>query len=111
MINLIITTTSYFLFQGVVGLYVSVVLVVGRFLRMIFANVSHKIPYEHMSQVDTLWNVCSIIYLARQQTPPKLILEEDLFRLLIEIYRSPEAIIRWTDLELLERPPNPQTQA
>lgn len=68
---------------------------------MAVAHISHKIPYEHMPQVQTLMNVCSIIYLARQLDPPNLVLEEDLFSLLVEIYRSPEAIIVWTDLSLI----------
>lgn len=58
-------------------------------------------------QVQTLTNVVSLVYLARQLTPQNLFLEEDLFHLLVEIYRSPEAIIVWTDEALLDAPPPP----
>jgi len=36
---------------GIVGLYVSVVLVVGRFLRMMVDQASHRIVYEDMPEV------------------------------------------------------------
>ncbi len=52
-----------------------------------------------MPQVETLSNLCSLIYLTRQLDPPSL-------RLLVEIYRSTEAIIVWTELDLLD-PPEP----
>ncbi len=95
-------SVSFITSYGIIGLYISVVLVVGRFLRMAVSNMSQRIIYENMPQVQTLTNVCSLVYLARQLDPPHLALEEDLYHLLVEIYRSPEAIIAWTDEALLE---------
>jgi hypothetical protein len=66
--------------------------------------------YNNMPQVETLSNLCSLIYLTRQLDPPSLRLEEDLFRLLVEIYRSTEAIIVWTELDLLDPPEHEQQQ-
>ena len=88
---------SFLASYGVVALYVTGVLAVGRFLRMAFNDISQKIPYQDMPQVRTLQTVCHLIRLARARRPdPDLLLEERLFRLLISIYRSTEAMGLWT---------------
>lgn len=90
---------SFLASYGLVALYVTGVLAVGRFLRMAFNDVSHKIPYEDMPQVKTLQNLCYLIRLARARRPePDLELEERLFRLLVSIYRSTEAMGLWTQI-------------
>ncbi len=45
-------------------------------------------------------NLCHAIFVARERG--ELALEEDLVDTLIQIYRSPEAIITWTSPSLLE---------
>lgn len=77
------------------------VLVVGRFLRMAVDNASHRIIYEDMPYVQALLNLVGAIYLARERG--ELDLEEDLFRLLVRLYRSPESLILWTEPALKPR--------
>lgn len=76
---------------GLIGLYVGVVLAVARFLRLSVTDLAFRIIYEDMPACDELISYCEDIYLARQDGD--LVLEEELFRELIEIYRSPETII------------------
>ena len=45
---------------GIIGLYVSVVVVIGRFLRIMVDNISHRIIYEDMPQVSVLQHLCSV---------------------------------------------------
>jgi hypothetical protein len=44
-------SVSFITSYGIIGLYISVVLVIGRFLRMTVSNLSHQIIYENMPQV------------------------------------------------------------
>lgn len=76
---------------GLIGLYVGVVLAVARFLRLSVTDLAFRIIYEDMPACEELISYCEDIYLARQDGD--LVLEEELFRELIEIYRSPETII------------------
>jgi hypothetical protein len=76
---------------GIVGLYVGVVLTVGRFLRLSLTGQYTRIMFEDMNEVDELRSFCKDIFLARQDGD--LELEESLYRELIELYRSPERII------------------
>jgi hypothetical protein len=76
---------------GLIGLYVGVVLAVGRFLRLSITDLALRIVLEDMPECDELLSYCEDIFLARQDGDLKL--EEDLFRELIELYRSPERLI------------------
>jgi hypothetical protein len=76
---------------GLIGLYVGVVLAVARFLRLSVTDLAFRIIYEDMPACEELISYCEDIYLARQDGD--LVLEEELFRELVEIYRSPETII------------------
>jgi len=89
-------TLTFITNYGVVGLYVSVVLVVGRFLRSFVSMLPSRIPHENMPQVTTLRNLCAMIYRARSSQPPNLALEEELFLLLMAIYTSTEAMAAWS---------------
>lgn len=55
-------------------------------------------------QVITLRRLCMAIYIAREHR--RLDLEEELFALLIQLYRSPEALILWTSKSLVAEPSN-----
>lgn len=57
---------------------------------------------EDLPYVDRILQLCSDIYLARDQSDFKL--EEDLYAKLIFLYRSPETMIRWTRLPDVETP-------
>ena len=79
---------------GIAGLYVSFVLVVGRLIRTLMKGISMRIIYEDMPSVQTLVNLIHAIYVARESG--EMALEEDLTLLLLQLYRSPEALITWT---------------
>eukprot|EP00049_Salpingoeca_infusionum_P004507 m.80388 g.80388 ORF g.80388 m.80388 type:complete len:2509 (+) comp12598_c0_seq3:623-8149(+) len=91
---------SFISSYGIVGLYISVVLVIGQLLRLWTANISHQIVFEKMPQVVTLQNVVEAIYLAREQR--ELPTEEEFFELLVALYRSPAALVAWSDTDLIE---------
>ena len=78
---------------GIVGLYVSVVLVVFKFLRDYVNRLAQNIPYEKMEQVDSLRNLAIIVDSARGTD---LELEERLTRLVFEVFRSTEDLKAWT---------------
>ncbi|CAN0077589.1 unnamed protein product [Lampetra fluviatilis] len=79
---------------GIVGLYASVVLVVGKFVREFFSGISHSIMFEELPNVDRALKLCTDIFLVRETG--ELQLEEDLYAKLIFLYRSPETMIKWT---------------
>uniref|UniRef100_A0A4W5K5L9 Piezo non-specific cation channel R-Ras-binding domain-containing protein n=1 Tax=Hucho hucho TaxID=62062 RepID=A0A4W5K5L9_9TELE len=79
---------------GIMGLYASVVLVIGKFVREFFSGVSHTIMFEELPNVDHILKLCTDIFLVRETG--ELDLEEDLYAKLIFLYRSPETIIKWT---------------
>ncbi|XP_070604891.1 piezo-type mechanosensitive ion channel component 2-like [Erythrolamprus reginae] len=79
---------------GVAGLYMSFVLVIGKFIREYFNGLSRSIMFEELPNVDRILKLCTEIFLAREAG--ELELEEQLFAKLIFLYRSPETMIKWT---------------
>ncbi|XP_061111226.1 piezo-type mechanosensitive ion channel component 2-like [Conger conger] len=79
---------------GIMGLYASVVLVIGKFVREFFSGISHTIMFEELPCVDRILKLCTDIFLVRETG--ELDLEEDLYAKLIFLYRSPETMIKWT---------------
>ncbi|EMP35810.1 Protein PIEZO2 [Chelonia mydas] len=79
---------------GIVGLYMSVVLVIGKFIREFFNGISRSIMFEELPNVDRILKLCTDIFLVREIG--ELELEEQLFAKLIFLYRSPETMIKWT---------------
>ncbi|XP_066511035.1 piezo-type mechanosensitive ion channel component 1-like [Hoplias malabaricus] len=79
---------------GIMGLYVSVVLVIGKFVRGFFSEISHSIMFEELPCVDRILKLCTDIFLVRETC--ELELEEELYSKLIFLYRSPETMIKWT---------------
>uniref|UniRef100_A0A8C3IIS5 Piezo-type mechanosensitive ion channel component n=1 Tax=Chrysemys picta bellii TaxID=8478 RepID=A0A8C3IIS5_CHRPI len=79
---------------GIVGLYMSVVLVIGKFIREFFNGISRSIMFEELPNVDRILKLCTDIFLVREIG--ELELEEQLFAKLIFLYRSPETMIMWT---------------
>ncbi|GLD73093.1 piezo-type mechanosensitive ion channel component 1-like protein [Lates japonicus] len=78
----------------IMGLYVSVVLVIGKFVRGFFSEISHSIMFEELPCVDRILKLCTDIFLVRETG--ELELEEELYSKLIFLYRSPETMIKWT---------------
>lgn len=79
---------------GILGLYASVVLVIGKFVREFFSGISHTIMFEELPNVDRIHKLCTDIFLVRETG--ELDLEEDMYAKLIFLYRSPETMIKWT---------------
>jgi hypothetical protein len=93
--DMIIPSSLRFLTNyGIIGLYLSIVLVVGRFLRQQVSDLSIRIRYDDMPQVDALQNLCTTIGTAR--CLGDFVLEQSLYNLLIEIYRSDASLKEWT---------------
>ncbi|KAJ8417805.1 hypothetical protein AAFF_G00226480, partial [Aldrovandia affinis] len=79
---------------GIMGLYVSVVLVIGKFVRGFFSEISYSIMFEELPCADRILKLCTDIVLVRETG--ELELEEELYSKLIFLYRSPETMIKWT---------------
>ncbi|XP_066558966.1 piezo-type mechanosensitive ion channel component 2 [Amia ocellicauda] len=79
---------------GIVGLYMSVVLVIGKFVREFFNGISRSIMFEELPCVDRVLKLCTDIFVVRETG--ELGLEEQLFAKLIFLYRSPETMIKMT---------------
>ncbi|XP_043336503.1 piezo-type mechanosensitive ion channel component 2-like [Cervus canadensis] len=86
---------------GIVGLYVSVVMVAAKFIRDHFLGIARSIMYDQLPDVDRVLGLCTDIFLARELG--ELQLEQELFARLTFLYRSPETMIKWTR----QRPPTP----
>ncbi|XP_034551393.1 piezo-type mechanosensitive ion channel component 2 [Notolabrus celidotus] len=80
--------------HGIVGLYMSVVLVIGKFVREFFNGISRSIMFEELPCVDRVLKTCTDIFVVRETGEMEL--EETLFEKLIFLYRSPETMIKMT---------------
>lgn len=83
---------------SVIGLYVSLVLVIGRFVRMWLQGLSFRIMFVELPTPDFLLKLCLDIYLVRECLELKV--EEDLFAQLLFLYRSPETLIKVTKMKV-----------
>ncbi|XP_053400970.1 piezo-type mechanosensitive ion channel component 2-like isoform X3 [Mercenaria mercenaria] len=79
---------------GIIGLYISLVLVIGRLVRVFFTDGSTRIMFEELPDVDRILHLCLNLYLARECG--EYYLEEHLFSKLLFLYRSTEMMIRFT---------------
>jgi len=79
---------------GITGLYITFVYGLGRFLRLSFSNLRLKIPYEDLPSTRRLVALCQDLYIARAQG--ELVLEEELYNVLINVYRSPAVLFELT---------------
>jgi hypothetical protein len=89
------TIGSFFsLSYGIIGLYFTVVLAIGRFVHMSVMNKKYAIICDDLPRVEVLKELCETIYLARMYK--NLALEEELYRELIDVYRRPQLIYQRT---------------
>ena len=80
---------------SLIGLYVSFVLVVGRFIHLSFSSgLRQKIPYDELPSTDKLRIILEDIDDARAER--ELAVEEELYWGLIHIYRSPAVLFELT---------------
>ncbi len=79
---------------GITGLYITFVYGIGRFLRLWLTNLRLKIPYEDFGSTRRLVALCQDVYIARAEG--ELALEEELFYLLLLVYKSPGVLLEMT---------------
>lgn len=91
-LSYVLSTPSFL--SRIMGLYASVVLVIGKFVREFFSGISHTIMFEELPNVDRILKLCTDIFLVRETG--ELDLEEEMYSKLIFLYRSPETMIKWT---------------
>ncbi|XP_055298732.1 piezo-type mechanosensitive ion channel component-like isoform X4 [Sitodiplosis mosellana] len=90
------SSLSPYIAGGIIGLYSTYLLFSSKFFRQCLASKVTDIIQKDLPYVDRILQLCSDIYLVREQGDFKL--EEDLYGKLIFLYRSPETMIRWTRL-------------
>lgn len=83
---------------SVVGLYATIVIAIGRFIRIVFDRLSQRVMYEELPNTKQLFELCEGIFIAQQEGD--LVREKQLYDLLILMYRSPEALIKITGTRL-----------
>lgn len=89
---------SFITEQGIIGIYITLVLAVSRILRFMVVNSSMRIMFEQLPNVDKILRLLKSIYVVRENK--NFLLEEKLFSKLIFLYRSTETMIKYT------RPPD-----
>nr|QZA74858.1 piezo [Platynereis dumerilii] len=85
---------SFFTGYGIIGLYVSLVFVIGQFVRLFFSGLSSQIMFQELPNVDKVLKLCLDIYMVREALELKM--EEELFAKLQFLYRSPQMLIQLT---------------
>lgn len=90
------SSLSPFISGGIIGLYSTYIVLTSKFFRHFLASKISDINRHDLPFVDRILQLCSDIYLVREQEDFRL--EEDLYAKLIFLYRSPETMIRWTRL-------------
>ena len=75
---------------SVITFYISVVYILGRFLRMITGGSAENFIMTEIPMPDKLLDMCDALYLARMAGNLKK--EEKLFYELVDIVRSPEML-------------------
>lgn len=81
-------------------MYSMYIVLTSKFFRRFLASKITDISRDDLPYVDRILQLCSDIYLAREQGDFKL--EEDLYAKLIFLHRSSETMIRWTRLPDVE---------
>ncbi len=76
----------------------TVVLAVGRFLRMYVNGIAWRIMFEELPDPTNILDLCQAIFTAREEGD--LWLEEELYRELIEVWRDPQSIIEKTKIKI-----------
>ena len=79
---------------GLVGVYVTIVLAVGKFLRVYVQGNSSNIIYQDVPDPSVVLTMCKDLYSARLLG--QLVLEEQLYCEIINLLRSPELLLRKT---------------
>ena len=84
----------YVVSTGIIGLYITFVFSFGRFLRLSVLGMSQRIIYEDIPNTSFVKELVDDIYSARNDREHEL--EETTYGELVQLYRSPEAILEKT---------------
>lgn len=108
--NVMGSVLSSVMAMSVIGIYVTIVYAVGRFLRIVFDRYSERVIYEELPETEKLFEICEGIFIA--QLEGDMVKEKRLYDLLIIVYRSPELMIKMTGAkqQYLKELPAPPTQ-
>ena len=79
---------------GITAFYVIVVWAVAQTIRLAWADVKLRMTWEDMPSVDVLFQMCTDIAGARQHD--RFELEEELYRKLVNIVRSPHLLLQYS---------------
>ena len=88
---------NYFLvYSRIIGLYVSVVLVIGRFIRTYISALPTRLYIDEILNPDPLLKLCNDIFLVRECKEFQL--EEILVGKLFYIFKSPDKVAKVTEM-------------
>lgn len=76
------------------AIYITFIYAFGKFLRTFMVGMARRTIYENWPDVDYVWEMCMFVYVARSFKENKL--EENLYIELLELFRSPEGIVKVT---------------
>jgi len=88
---------AFFSSYGIIGLYVTFVLLAARLFRLLFFDLVPAIIIRELPNVDRVWTLIRDIHLVRELKAYEL--EEDMFAKLLYLFRSPQTMINWTRLK------------
>jgi len=79
---------------SVIGLYTLIIVTIGNLVRLQFSGQTERIMYRHLMDATILVQYCECIKIARRTG--QLVLEEQLFRQLSKILRTPHLLLKLT---------------
>ena len=88
--DVLVKISSY----GIIGLYVSAVLVIGRIMRSLLTWDAATIMFTDLPSVEVIWQLFSDLHMVRELQHWRL--EEDITAQLVFLFRCPDALIKYT---------------
>ena len=87
---------NFIFLLSIIGLYVSVVLVISRFVRSYINSLPLNLLVEEIPYPDSLLKLCDDIFTVREAK--NFVMEEILVGRLIYIFRSPQRLLQLTEI-------------
>ena len=88
--DVLVKISSY----GIVGLYISMVFVIGRIMRSLLTWDAATIMFTDLPSVEVIWQLFSDLHMVRELQHWRL--EEDITAQLVFLFRCPDALIKYT---------------